>query len=315
MRNVRHIGLGSLVVATVAGLIVATLHVTSARDDVTASADVRSATAAAARKPDLALSASRRTVDAGQRVTLRIRTTTKHARSVRVQRWDAGRKAWRQVAKRTVRASRSLTVTPPRGTTRYRVVGARVRHRAGGKLHTHRAARSATVSVTSRARIAAHRPVALDGDERTLLGAVASARAAYARPAVVSATDEGADACLTAYARKHSAWMAQQGRALDPGSPEHVAAGRPMPSAECPGRTVWALTRAVGSPTETSKVVSTSVDAWLASPYGETARLLTTCHTAPAFEFGVAAPKSADTRWLTVLVASLTSTTTSSGEC
>uniref|UniRef100_UPI0028AF3C00 hypothetical protein n=1 Tax=Aeromicrobium sp. TaxID=1871063 RepID=UPI0028AF3C00 len=132
--------------------------------------------------------------------------------------------------------------------------------------------------------------------------------------AVVAAGDDGADACLTDYARKHSAWMAQQGRALDPGSPEHRTAGRPMPATACPGNTVWTVTRAVGGSTLSAAIAGT-VDAWLSSPYGETARLLTGCHDAPVFDFGVSALDTAGTRWLTVLVASDTATTKSAGVC
>ena len=58
-----------------------------------------------------------------------------------------------------------------------------------------------------------------------------------------------------------------------------------------------------------------AVDAWLASPYGETGRMLTTCHDAPAFEYGVAATTQSGTRWLTVLVAAQKSATVSSGAC
>lgn len=319
MRNVRHIGITSLVAVTVVGLVASAVLLGRARQDerapVASVAQERAVAPAAARKPALALTASARTVDAGARVTLRIRTDTKHARTVRLQRWDAGRKAWRHVAKRSVRRTAVVRVTPPTGTTRYRAVAPRVRHRTGGKLHTHRAARSTTVAVTARARIAAHRPATLSADERTLLTAVTTARRTYARPTVTAATDEGADACLTTYARAHSQWMATQGRALDPGSPEHRAAERQLPDAACPGRSVWSLTRAVGTPGALSDVVAGSVDAWLASPYGETGRLLTACHDAPAFEYGVAATVQSGTRWLTVLVAAPKSATVSSGAC
>ncbi|MET1133185.1 MAG: hypothetical protein ABWX60_07190, partial [Aeromicrobium sp.] len=97
-------------------------------------------------------------------------------------------------------------------------------------------------------------------------------------------------------------------------SKEHRTAARTLPAADCPGRTVTAVTRAIGGATSAAAVTG-SVDAWLSSPYGETGRLLSACHDAPGFEFGVAAPAVDGTRWLTVLVASDTNATKSSGVC
>lgn len=315
MRNSRHIGLAALVAVVVTTLAAAALVVAQERRETAAPVRQDLVQPAAARTPELRLAATPRTVDAGARVTLRIRTSTKHARSVRVQRWDARAKAWRQVTRRTVRASASVVVTPPTGTTRYRATTPRLRHRVGGRTHTHRAGTSASVAVTARVRIVAHRDATLSADERTLLNAVTTARRTYARPAVTAATDEGADACLTAYAREHSAWMAKQGRAVDPGAREHRAAGRTLPAAACPGRTVWAVTRAIGGSGPAGDAAARAVDAWLSSPYGETTRLLTACHDAPAFEYGVAAPASGGARWLTVLVASSAASTRSAGVC
>ncbi len=142
-----------------------------------------------------------------------------------------------------------------------------------------------------------------------------AARSSYARPEITTATNTGAEACLTTYARQHSAWMAGQGSALDPGSAEHRTAKRPLPGASCPGHTVATLTRAVGTTTSTAAAVAATVDSWLSSPYGETDRLLSACHDAPAFEFGVAASTVGGTRWFTVLIASDTPATRSSGVC
>jgi len=283
-----------------------------------AALDLTSATvvAPAAAKPALRLAASPRTVEAGRTVTFRIRTSTKHARKVRLQRWDSGRKAWRNAATRQVRGSATLRLKPATGTTRYRAVAPRVKHRTGGQAHAHATARSATLNVTARAakRTTPPKPVTLTADERTLLSALQSARTTYARPEVKSAEDRGAEACLTASARRHSAWMASLGHAADPGSAEHRKAGRQQPAAECPGLTVTAVTRALGG-ASAAAAVRDSMDAWLSSPYGETGRLLSLCHRAPAFSYGVAAPVVDGTRWLTVLVASDTRTTKASGAC
>lgn len=309
--------LGTIAVGTVVvGMVTGTVVVAHERSDVSPPTSTEVHQPAARKQPDLRLTATPRVVDAGASVALRIRTSTKHPRTVRVQRWDAARTSWRQVTKRKVRAGATVRVRPTTGSTRYRAVAPRVRHRAGAKKsHVHRAARSTAVTVTARApRNAGHRPAALTGDEKALLNAVVVARRAHARPAVTAAGDDGADACLTTYAREHSAWMAQQGRALDPGSPEHRAARRPMPATACPGNTVWTVTRAIGHGSLTA-AVSGTVDAWLSSPYGETTRLLTACHDAPVFEFGVAALSSDGTRWFTALVASDTGSTKSAGVC
>lgn len=312
MRNARHMGMASVVAVVVTALAGTAVVVAQERRDPEPPAEQSLVQPAAKRVPELRLSATPRTVDAGSRVTLRVRTSTRHARVVRVQRWDSRSRAWRQVTRRTVRSSLAVRITPATGTTRYRAVTSRLRHRAGGKAHTHRAGRSAAVAVTARARLAHHRPAVLTADEKALLAAVTAARSAYARPAVTAATNEGADACLTTYAREHSAWMARIGTAADPGSRQHRAAGRALPAAACPGRTVWSVTRAVGS---TGDAVPSAVDAWLSSPYGETTRLLTACHDAPAFAYGVATTSSGGARWLTVLMASDATATKSAGVC
>lgn len=315
MSNRRHLGLTAVVVAVVTVLGAGAVVVAQERS--TSSQSERALTQPAAqRKPQLALTASARTVDAGTKVTLRLRTATRHPRDVRVQRWDARRRAWGQVSRRTVRATSVVRITPPTGSTRYRAVTPKRRDRVGGSPHTHRAATSATIVITARVRMVAHEPATLTADERALLTAVTEARSAYARSTVTAATDEGADRCLTTYARSHSAWMAQIGSARDPGSREHRAAGRELPGATCRGRTVWSLTRAVGAhDASTASAIAEAVDAWLSSPYGETSRLLTACHEAPAFEYGLAVDLTRGGRWLTVLIAADTSATKSSGAC
>lgn len=314
MRHFGPLGTVVAVAAVVIGLVGGTVALSHEREDVTSRTSTEAQQPAARKKPPVRLTATPRTVDAGSRVTFRIRTTTKHPRAVRLQRWDATRRSWRQVAKRTVRAGATVRVRPATGVTRYLAVAPRVRHRSGGRTHVHPAGRSAVVTVTARARSVGHRPASLSADEKVLLAAVAAARKAHARPAIVGANDEGADACLTTYAREHSAWMARQRRALDPGSPEHRAARRPMPGTACPGNTVWTVTRAVGAGSLDSAIAGT-IDAWLSSPYGETTRLLTACHDAPVFDFGVAVLASGGARWLTTLVASDTASTRSAGVC
>ncbi|WP_286931050.1 MULTISPECIES: hypothetical protein [Aeromicrobium] len=315
MGHIRHIGTAAAVAVVVTALAGGAVVVAQERDGVrNRSGSIVVAPAAA--KPALRLSATPRTVDAGKVITFRVRTSTKHPRSVRLQRWDARRKVWRNAAKRTVRASATIRLKPATGSVRYRAVAPRVKHRSGGRTHVHATARTKTLVVTARAvkRTVPSRPATLTADEKTLLAAVRSARTTYARPGIQGAADRGAEACLTASARRHSAWMASLGRAVDPGSAEHRAAARPLPVADCPGRTVTTVTRAVGGSTAAAAVQG-SVDAWLSSPYGETGRLLSACHDAPGFEYGIAAPVVGDTRWLTVLVASDTSATTGSGAC
>lgn len=314
MRHIGPVGTVLAVAAVVIGMLGGTAVVAHERGDSPIPSGQQLQQPAAAKKPELRLTTTATTVEPGTRVGLRVRTSTKHPRVVRIQHWDSRRKAWRQVAKRVVRATATVQVRPTAGTTRYRAVSPRVRHGAGRATHVHQAGRSAQVSVRVRARSTGHRPASLTGEEKALLAAVATARTTYAREAVVAADDDGADACLTDYARAHSTWMAQQGRALDPGSPEHRAARRSLPAAACPGNTVWSVTRAVGG-ASASTAVTTAIDAWLSSPYGETTRLLTACHDAPVFEFGVATVSSGGTRWLTVLVASDTPVTTSAGVC
>ncbi|SKB06062.1 spore germination YkwD domain-containing protein [Aeromicrobium choanae] len=305
-----------LVVATVATVLVGGAIVIADERETALGLTSTTVVTPAAAKPALRLSATPRTVDAGGTVTFGIRTSTKHPRTVRLQRWDTKRKAWRNAASRKVRGSATVRVRPAAGATRYRAVAPRVKHRTGGRVHRHASARSTTLTVTARAakRAAPTRPATLSADEKTLLAAVQSARRTYARPEVQSAEDRGAEACLTESARRHSAWMASRGRAVDPGSAEHRGAGRQVPAAECRGRTVTAVTRALGGASSTT-AVRDSVDAWLSSPYGETGRLLSLCHQAPGFEYGVAAPAVDGTRWLTVLIASDTATTRASGAC
>lgn len=314
MRHIRHIGAAvavGLVVTALAGGALVTAQQRHAVDRATATT-----AQPAAKRPALRLSATPRTLDRGQVVTFRVRTSTKHPRPVRLQRWDAQRKAWRTVAQRTVRGSAAIRLKPGTGTSSYRAIAPRVRHRSGGSAHTHRLARSGRVRVVVRAvkRTVPARPAPLTSEEKALLTAVREARRTYARPAVTAAVDRGADACLTTYARRHAAWMTSLGRAADPGSPEHRAAGRSLPAKDCPGRIVTAVTRAVGG-TSAADAVRGAVDAWLSSPYGETGRLLSACHDANGFAYGVASTTAGGTRWLTVLVASDTGATKPSGVC
>ncbi|MCL3837819.1 hypothetical protein [Aeromicrobium duanguangcaii] len=318
MRHIRHIGLTLAVGLVVTGLIGGAVVVAQERASAPAPAERTSVVQpAAAKKPALRLSATPRSVTRDAAVTFRIRTSTKHPRPVRLQRWDPARKVWRTVAKRTVRATTTIRLKPAVGTFSYRAQAPRVRHKTGGTLHTHPAAKSTTVKVTARdvPRTVPSRPATLTADEKALLADVRAARTTYARADVRSARDLGAEACLTAYARDHSRWMATTKRAVDPGATAHRAATRALPAASCPGRTVQAVTHAIGVAGTTAAAVDLAVDAWLASPYGETGRLLSACHRAPAFEYGVATLASGGTRYLTVLVSSDTSATTKSGAC
>jgi len=318
MGHIRHIGLTLTVGAVVTVLVGGAVVVAQERADSPAPPERTSlAQPAAARKPALRLTATPRTITRGAAVSFRVRTSTKHPRPVRLQRWDPARKAWRTVAGRTVRATTTIRLKPTVGTFSYRAQAPRVRHRTGGRKHTHAAARSTTVKVTVRdvPRTVPSRPATLTADEKTLLADVRAARATYARADVRGARDLGAEACLTTYARDHARWMATTKRAVDPGAAAHRATGRTLPAAACPGRTVQAVTHAIGAAGTTAAAVDLAVDAWLASPYGETGRLLSACHRAPTFEYGVAALASGGTRYLTVLVSSDTSATTKSGAC
>lgn len=314
MRHFRHIGAATAVAVVVTALAGGALVV--AQERTAAERPAETTLQPAAKTPALRLGATPRTLERGQVVTFRLKTSTKHPRPVRLQRYDSQRKAWRTVAKRTVRGSASIRLKPGTGTFTYRAIAPKIRHRSGGSAHTHRLARSGKVKVAVRAvqRSVPSRPATLTAEEKTLLAAVRAARGTYARPAVTAATDRGAEACLTTYARRHAAWMASLGRAADPGSAEHRAAGRSLPAKDCPGRTVSAVTRAVGGGSA-ADAVRTTVDAWLSSPYGETGRLLSACHDASDFEYGITSTTAGGTRWLTVLVSSDTAATKSSGVC
>ncbi|MTB88326.1 hypothetical protein H9L21_01640 [Aeromicrobium senzhongii] len=318
MGHIRHIGPTLAVGLVVTVLIGGTVVVAQERSDSPAPAERTSlARPAAAKKPALRLAATPKTITRGATVSFRLRTSTKHPRAVRLQRWDPARKAWRTVTKRTVRATTTIRLKPTVGTFSYRAQAPRIRHQTGGRKHTHAAAKSTTVKVTVREvpRTVPSRPAVLTADEKALLADVRAARATYARADVQGARDLGAEACLTTYARDHARWMATTKRAVDPGAAAHRAAGRPLPAASCPGRTVQAVTHAIGVAGTTAAAVDLAVDTWLASPYGETGRLLSACHRAPGFEYGVAVFAAGGTRYLTVLVSSDASATTKSGAC
>jgi hypothetical protein len=319
MRHTRHLGLTLAVSVVVTALVGGTVVLAQQRRDAVRSAQPTSLAqpAAAAAKPAVRLTIAPRTVTRGAAVSFRITTSTRHPRPVRLQRWDPTLRAWRTVATRTVKARTTVTLKPAAGTVSYRAQAPRVRHKSGGRKHTHAAAKSLTARLTVREvpRTVPSRPGSLTADEKTLLSKLRSARQAYARADVKSARDLGAEACLTAYAREHSRWMATTGRAVDPGAGAHRAAGRPLPAASCPGRTVDAVTHAIGTSGSVADAIGLAIDAWLASPYGETGRLLSRCRRAPGFEYGVAAVQSRGTRWMTVLVSSDTVGTSKSGAC
>ncbi len=264
---------------------------------------------AAAAAPAVRLTASTRSLTTGGTVTFTITTSTKHKRPVRLQRWNAAKKTWATVATRTVSRKATTKVKPATGTFIYRAYAPKITHTVSGRKHTHRAATSAKVSVVAKPAVTPSRPVTLTADETTLYTAVHEARLQFAR-AAVNAADTRPELCLTTYARAHSAWMAAQRKAIDPS-----ASGRAQPGTSCTGRTVRAVTRAIGSADSTSTAVSTAVTSLLRSPYGEMERLLSTCDTAPAFEFGVGITTSGGVRWITVLVSSATKSTTASGAC
>lgn len=319
MGNARHITHAAAVGLVVLGLLAAATQAVALRSN--ARPETTSTTlevpAAKAKKPALRLTTRTPKVTAGRSVAFRIATNTKHRRTVSVQRWDPKGRTWRKVATRKVSAAATVRVKVTAGSWRFRAKTAKLRHRTGGKTHTHAATRSATVTIKAKAKAPAvpTKPATLSADEKTLLAAVRAARASYSPFDNTALDSEGGDSCLTTYARAHSAWMAGLGRAADPGSAAHRAAKRATPVAACGGLTVTAVTRAVGAASSAPDAAAAAVRAWLATPYGETDRLLSTCHEASSFRFGVAAPSKDSARWLTVLVASPTADTKKSGLC
>ena len=198
----------------------------------------------------------------------------------------------------------------------YRASAPKKKDRIGGKKHTHKATSTAAITVRVAAKLPVENPTTatLTAQETQLLTAVRAARSEYA-PAKKALDASSADQCLTTYARAHSAWMATQDRALDPGSAGHVKAKRPLPNATCSGRTIQSLTSAVGTTAQSDEAIALAVQSWLGSPYGATDRLLSTCTNAKSHSFGVSASKKGDAGWSTLLVSSPSATTTSSGAC
>lgn len=316
MRLTRHTVPTLAVGLVVAVLVGGTAVVAQERADAQRGARHAALAQPAAAKPAVKLTVSPRSATRGDTVSFRIATSTRHPRPVRLQRWDAKRKAWRTMATRTVKARATITAKPAAGTFRYRAHAPRVRHTTGGRAHVHAAAKSSTSRLAVRsAPPIPPQPVTLTADEKALLADVRAARQTYGRADVTSARDLGAGSCLTAYAREHARWMAATGRAVDPGAAPHRAAQRALPSASCSGRTVDAVTHAIGTAGSSAAAIDLAVDAWLSSPYGETARLLSSCRRAPGFEYGVASLTSGGTRWLTVLISSPTASTSTSGAC
>lgn len=294
MRLTRHSFTTAAVVVAVGCLVAATAHAVTQRGDDSAP---KSSASPAASAPALRLSASPARITVGQTTTLRIASSTPHRRVVRIQRWDPRSRTWRAVASRTVKKRSAVKIRPAAGTWRYRAVRKKPAARA-----------AVTVQVVKKNPTPTG-PANLSADEKTLFNAVREARLQFATKAVNDAAGR-ADNCLTTYARNHSAWMATRGEAIDP-----AKSGRTQPGSACADRTVRAVTRAIGNANSTPVAVSTAVTSLLRSPYGETERLLSTCDTAPRFDFGVAVKTSGGVRWITVLVASPTSTTKSSGAC
>ncbi|GAA3535948.1 hypothetical protein AFL01nite_08300 [Aeromicrobium flavum] len=316
MRLTRHTVPTLAVGLVVAVLVGGTAVVAQERASAERSARQTTLAQPAAAQRAVKLTVSPRSATRGDTVSFRITTSTRHPRPVRLQRWDAKRKKWRTMATRTVKARATITAKPAAGTFRYRAHASKTRHRTGGRVHVHTAAKSTTSRLTVRpAPPTAPKPGTLTTDEKALLADVRTARQTYGRADVKSARDLGAGTCLTAYAREHARWMAATGRAVDPGAGPHRAAKRALPSASCPGRTVDAVTHAIGTADSSAAAIDLAVDAWLASPYGETARLLSSCRRAPGFEYGVASLTSGGTRWMTVLVSSPTASTSTSGAC
>src|SRR5690606_18514065 len=157
---------------------------------------------------------------------------------------------WRTVATRTVKARRTVVLKPGAGSFSFRAQAPRVRHKTGGRKHPHAAAKSRTAKLmvreVPRPVPAPAEPTGPSGAEKALLADVVTARRTYGRADVKAARDLGAEPCLTAYARAHARWMAGAGRAIDPGAGPHRAAGRALPAASCAGRTVDAVTHAIG---------------------------------------------------------------------
>ena len=321
--HTRNIGTTISVAIVVTLILAATAYVASSRAETSTSISMVSAGAKSGK--DLRLAANARTVVAGTRVSLTVTSATSHPRKVTLQRWDPTRRSWRTVGTKTVRRTAVFWQTPAVGANKYRAKAAKLKHRLGGKSHTHKAANSATVGVsaTPKAPTAPTPTTAptttpedfeLTAAEPELFEAIASARQSYV-PTAHQADATTANACLTQYAREHSEWMATQGSAADPGSDLHKAANRALPAKSCAGLTVSAATRAVGADSSTTAIIDQTVKAWLASPYGEPDRLLSVCQSAPSFEFGVAIENSKSAHWITVLVASQTSSTKATGVC
>lgn len=318
MRPTRHAGFTLATVAIVVVVMAAAAYAVTERRDSSQAA--HHASVAAAKKSTkttkknravLRLTATPRTVLVGNPVTFRIVNRTRHTRVVRLQRYDPATKTWRNVAKKRIRAVGRIRVTPDLGSYHFRVAAPTSRDRAGGTVHRHRYARSKGVTVTvspptGRAQ--------LNGDEAALVTSVEAARARYA-PAQQRVDAPGGEACLTYYARLHSAWMASIGKAVDPGAPAHQAARRPMPSAICTGRNIQAITTVVGVPGTTQSAADLAVQMWLGSPYGSTDALLSACTTAPWFDIGVGITTTGSKRWMTVLVSSASGSTKASGVC
>lgn len=311
MRLISHIRL-TLIVGCVLAMIAAAvlLFVNQREADAAwrATASSSKAAKAAQRAWRVGLSATPRQTTAGTAVTFTLTSATPHPRRVLLQRWDPHHKRWVTAAHRTVRGSAKVVAKPRAGRWIYRAYAPRVKHRTGGKKHTHRAATSARLSVIVAAAV-----LPLTGTENALLSTVRTARTTYAG---TGASDTGGvNACLTTYARQHSAWMASLGRGADPGSAEHRAARRALPAAACPGWRVSAVTRSVATGPAFSSVAATAVDSLLSSPYGETDRLLSTCEKAPQFSFGVGVVQANGAYWMTVLIGSAAARTTASGVC
>ncbi len=319
--------------ALIVGVVVALLLSGTAYAVVSRTGGSSATLSSAAASSPLRLSASSNSIAPGKTVTLTVRTNTSHARTVRLERWDASRKAWRQVVTGTVKSKKSVKLTPSEATNRYRARTAKLKHRTGGKTHTHKAATSATVWVkvqsptttptTTPTTVGTTAPTTAPSPEPefklTDAEAALFAGVAYARNNFVPTTHKldsaDADACLTKYAREHSAWMSSHGKAADPGSAAHAAADRPLPTAECSGLTINAVTRAVGAEVDDASAVAHTVHAWLSSPYGEPDRLLSICQSAPKFEFGIGVTEKRSVRWVTVLIASSQADTKSTGVC
>ncbi|HPU13776.1 MAG TPA: hypothetical protein PLQ19_08280 [Aeromicrobium sp.] len=308
-------------------ILAGTAYAVSMRTATPESTSISLLSAGANSGKDLRLAASVRTATAGTPISLSVTSVTNHPRKVTLQRWDASRRSWRTVGTKTVRKTATFRHAPAVGVNKYRAQAPKLKHRLGGKSHTHKAAVSSVVAVTATATApTAPTPapttspttpaekVELSPAESNLFDAIATVRQSYA-PTVHQGDAQSANDCLTTYAREHSAWMADQGAAADPGSDAHKDAGRQLPAKACAGFTVNAVTRAVGAESSATAVIDQTIKAWLSSPYGEPDRLLSVCQTAPSYEFGVAIKDSKSAHWVTVLVASETKSTKTTGVC